>query len=155
MLDPPVSYHNRDVWCLTAGARNLFVAPKIKDFYSYKKLCRSRGILRLGVPNTLIEQYQLLVQMAQHADYPPWRCEALLFSAQWLEVRNDAGWYIFRHYLYQYAWQSSSYWRNKFLFNITWDSFVTQCSRLRIKIGSQAADIVKHLLASASGARRV
>lgn len=152
ILDPPVSYHNRDVWYLTAGARNLFVVPKIKDFYSYKRLCRSRGILRLGIPNTLIEQYQLLLQMTQHADYPPWHCEVLLFSAKWLEVRNDSGWYMFRHYLYQYAWQGSSYWRNKFLFNTTWDSFVMQCSRLRIKIGSQAADIVKHLLASALGA---
>ncbi len=151
ILDPDVSYHNHNLWYLTAGAHNLFVVPKIKDFYAYKRLCHSRGI-RLGLPNTLLEQHQLLMAMSQHADYPEWHCEILLFTAEWLKTHSDLNWHMFHHFLYKYAWIRSSYWRNTFSFYTTWDSFIRGCSRVRVKVTPRAADILKHLLATALGA---
>jgi len=151
ILDPSPSYHNHNAWCMTAGARNIFVLPKIKDFYSYQKLCRARNILKLGLPDNLLEQQKLLVHMSQHSDFPPWECEVLLFSAKWLEKRDDEAWVKLQYYFYKEAWDKSAYWRNAFLFDMTWDSFVKELALKRVRIIPQAADIVKHLLTTASG----
>ncbi len=144
------SYHN--AWSMTAGAKNIFILPKVKDFYSYKKLCRARGIVRLGLPANLLEQQNLLAQMSQDPNFPKWDCEILLFPVMWLKKREDPAWYRFQYFLYKEAWSKSGYWRNTFLFDMTWDSFIAESVRRRIRIVPQAANVVKHLFAIALGA---
>ncbi len=147
-LDPPISFHAGGTWQMTAGARSMFVLPKITDYVSYKKICRARSI-KLPMPDKLLDHGPLLIQMSKHKDFQkPWFCELLCFPADFLKEHNDAKWIKFRYFLYEDVWETSAFWRNKYLFDFIWDSFVIELNRqnARLRITPHAMTIVQLLI---------
>lgn len=147
-LDPDLqfSYHAREPWNMTAGARSLFMLPKITQKIAYKKLSKARG-LKLPMPHSLAEHSKLFTHMSCHSDFPDnWQAELLFFSAPWFERRKNKAWLRFRHFLLEDAWKRSQFWRNKMIFDFMWDSFVEEIAEEKIKAEPYIFDMVKHLI---------
>lgn len=138
-------------WSITAGARCVFLLPRIQDAPSYKKLCKKRGVQRT-MPVTLLGQGPMLAQMAQHVDFTTsWAAELLFFSKGCLEKRDDVGIKDLRIYLYEAAWKSSDYWRSRMIYDLIWDTFVKDLSAQHIKVMPHIVDIVRHIIAIGLG----
>lgn len=149
-LGPTIRFEAK-VWNIMAGARCVFLLPRIQDAPSYKRLYKKRKVAR-NMPRTLLEQGPMLAQMAQHKDFAtPWATELLLFSRDCLERNDDIGIKDLHLFLYRIAWEGSDYWRNKIVYDVIWDSFVKDLTAHHIKVMPYIVDIVRHLIAIGLG----
>lgn len=145
-LDLSNSFVGPRVWSITAGARSIFLLPKITDTPSYKKLCKSRG-LKKPVPRNLLDHGPILADMANHSEFSePWHTEILFFPKKWLEKQTGEAWSEFYLHIHESAWKKSEYWRNKVVYDYMWDSFVRDFAKKNIKISPYIVDIVEHLM---------
>lgn len=149
--DPLSSYHAGGEWHMVSGARDIFMLPKITDKVCYKKLCRFYNI-KHPLPQHLLDHQTLFSQMAQNKNFPSqWHTELLFFSAEWLKKHNTEQWVRFRNFLLETAWNTTQFWRNKFIFDFMWDSFVIELSKKNNTVKPYIVDIVKHLIMIALG----
>lgn len=149
--DPLLSYHIGGEWHMVAGARSIFMLPKITDSVSYKKLSRFYQI-KHPLPPHLLDHQAIFTQMAQSKNFPKsWSTELLFFSAEWFKARTTENWIHFDHFLLKNAWDTSQFWRNKFIFDFMWDSFVMELSKKNNMVKPYIVDIVKHLIIIALG----
>ncbi|MBY0544167.1 MAG: hypothetical protein K2Q14_01295, partial [Gammaproteobacteria bacterium] len=144
-LSPNISYAAPKVWSMSAGARSIFLLPKITDTPSYKKLCKARGI-RLPMPTSLLDQGPVLTQLAKHKDCSSWFTEILFFPRNWLEKRDSEAWVNFHLFLHEIAWVGTEHWRNKVVYDYIWNTFVKDLAQRNIKVLPYIVDIVKHLI---------
>lgn len=135
-----------DAWQMTAGARSIFVLPKITDTVSHKKLCRARGI-KMALPRNLGMHWSLLTKLAQHSNFKqPWFTEVLLFSKNWLNEQKNDSWVRFQHFLYQEAWTGTEYWRRKIVYDHIWDTIIRELTKNDIRATPFIIDIVKFII---------
>jgi hypothetical protein len=145
-LNRSISYAAPRVWHMTAGARCIFLLPKITDTPSYKKLAKARGI-KHPMPRGLLDHGPILTQMAKHKDFATaWSTEMLFFPRDWLEKHGGEAWAKFHLFLYEEAWEGTEYWRNKVVYDYIWDTFVKDLARQNVKVMPYIVDIVEHLI---------
>ena len=153
VLDRPqtdkLSHASIFMWDMTAGARSIFMLPKISESMAHNKLKQATRITT-DKPRSLIDHWKVFKDIAQQPDFKePWHTEVLYFSKDWFEKLNDPAWLKLRYDLLNKAWQGTEFWRNQFVWNLTF----TRIQTLRkIKASSYIADIVKHILAISTGA---
>ena len=148
-LDIGVSFCPKTfIWGLTAGARSLFMLPKISKTTSHNKLVKRYNITS-DTPRNLLDQWEIFKSLASSPDFgESWNVELLYFSGKWFEHRDDKAWINFYYYLLNNAWQGSGYWRNQFV----WDLMFSIIEKKRgIKPPAYLSGIVKHLLAIGAG----
>lgn len=147
-LNQEASYHNT-LWFMCAGMASGFILPHIGDKISYKKLVKMRGLKR-NLPRNLQEHCEMMTQMSSHKDFPrAWESELLFFSSTFFnKLKNH---YQLMIYLQNYVLEKSAFWRNKFLFDFIWDSFVKILYKENITVKPHIVDIVKHLITIALG----
>lgn len=134
------------VWYITAGARSIFLLPKITDTPSYKKLSKARG-LKQPMPRDLLQHGYVLAEMTKHVEFSnPWYTEMLFFPNDWLEQHEGEAWARFHLYLYEIAWEKADYWRNKVVYDYIWDSFIRDFGRRNLKVSPYIVDIVEHIV---------
>jgi hypothetical protein len=150
ILDTKVSYCPPTfIWGMTAGARSLFMLAKISENASHLHLSKKLHI-KIEKPKSLVDHGKVFREIANSNDFKePWQVEFLFFSKKWFEQLHDKGWEKFKLYLLDAAWQSSSYWRNEYVWNYVF-SLIQQ--NRNIKPPTYIANIVKHLLAIGVGA---
>jgi hypothetical protein len=137
------------LWGMTAGARSLFMLPKISETISHSRLTRKFQI-KLEKPKTLIDQWAIFKEIANHKEYgESWDVELLFFSGTWFENLHDPAWAKLKLYLLNLAWQGSSYWRNQFIWRFIF-SVVHQ--KRHIKSHPYILDMVRQILAISVGA---
>ena len=149
VLSPLFSHQPAFLWNITAGARNIFMLPKISDTASYKRL-RKEFHLQVDKPKGIVDHWELFKEIATHDNFhDPWAMEVLFFSKQWFEHLGDTAWVEFHRYILQVGWETTEFWRNRFI----WDLMFSYIQRVRgIKPNPYVADTVKHLLSIAAGA---
>lgn len=149
-LDNDPSYHSSPLWNITAGARSIFMLPKLTDSNSHRKLKQAFGI-KTPPPKQLDEQWPIFTAISQHPDFPqPWHSELLYFSEKWLQPQlENPRWLRFHHYLLNTAWQNTAFWRNQFF----WD-YIFSCiqANRNLKPNPYLADTTKHLFTIGIGA---
>jgi len=149
ILSPGTSLQPKFMWDMTAGARSIFMLPKISEKERHNKLKKT---LRLSaeIPKKLIDHWQVFTEIANHPQITqPWEVELLYFPIQWFENFDSPTWLPFHHYLLNIAWKSSELWRNQFVWNLIF-SLIQE--RKNIKPSSYIADTVKHLFSIGIGA---
>lgn len=151
-LDPPDSSFRHKMTTVTSGARSLFMLPKITDVMRYAKLRKEFSLVQ-PMPKTLSEQWPLLVELANHPDFPtPWFNDVLFFSEKWMLPReNDVDWLKFRLYLYEYAWHDSRFARNKMSQDVLWDCLSRVLIQKNLKVDPYLLETVKHLVGIGMG----
>lgn len=149
LLDPAISHCPPTFcWGMTAGARSLFMLPKISDTLSHKKI-QSQLNINIDKPASLFDHGKLFKAInQQQSQQEPWQCQLLLFSKAWFEKLNDPAWQAFKMYLLEQAWQSSQFWRNHYILPLSLTRFQTNQQR---KPQPFIDDMINHLIAIAVG----
>lgn len=142
------SYAAAFSWNMTAGARSIFMAQKISDKQSHSNIQKLFNI-KSHAPRSLLEHWNIFKELANHGSFgKPWKTKILLFSKAWFQNRDDPAWQNFYYFLYQTAWSGSEFWRNRFLWDLSFQ--IIQKDR-NIKPCPYIASTTKHLLSVASG----
>lgn len=142
--DKSTSNHTGKISNIVSGSRSALFLPKISDAAAFKKLKKIFG-LQCRVPETLIDQWNLLCELSRHQEFPQqWDTEVIYFSKKWLEPRDDVAWKLFKNHLLESAWEGSSYLRNQVIFDL---AFSCALEEKNLKPNPYLTDTVKHLFA--------
>lgn len=135
-------------WGLTAGARSVFLLPKISEAGGYSRLKKQCGVV-LDKAKNLLDHWKVFKEIA---DTEPankkWETEFLFFSGYWFEHKSDKAWVAFNYYLTQSAWEGSIYWRNQFIWSTI---FSIIQKKIHVKSPIYILNIIKQLLGIATG----
>lgn len=134
---------NLSNWGVTSGARSVFLLSKISENRSHARLLSHLGISS-EKPSSLDAHWNIFKDISNSLEPEKrWKTRILCFGKKWFEQKNNLKWQKFNHHLLSLAWNGSSYWRNRF----TWDmafSFINQ--KLDIKPRQYHVDIVRTLI---------
>jgi hypothetical protein len=138
------------LWCFTAGARSVFMLPKISEAISHNQLKRTFQ-LSIDKPERSIDHWEVFRQLANHQDLSknPWCCEVIFFSKQWFEKLTDKAWQPLHYYLLRHAWLKTSYMRDLLFWNCIYGLLQSQIS---VKSSAYLIETVKHIFAMGVGA---
>lgn len=131
-------------WGLTAGARSLFMLPGISDTIANKRLYEHFGVSPKSYQlKDLREHWSLFSRIIKQSDISPrWETRILFFSGTWFEQLEDPLWKNFYNYLLKKAWKSSEFWRNQYIWNLT---FTRIQKNRQLKINGYLFDLLKQL----------
>lgn len=145
-LDEPISYYPRRIWSMTAGARSIFMLPKITEAGAHDRLCKLIS-KRIPVPKSMLAHHQVFIEISQQLN-SGWSQEVLIFTKAWSEPQHaDLGWLRFHHHLLTIAWQQSEYNRYKVAFDRVWEMYTKQLEIDGIKPSVYLVDTLKQLVA--------
>ena len=146
VLDLGHSYQAGQIWSINAGARSVFILPKISEITSFWRLKKEFG-LKEEMPRALEEQWNIFAELAQRQTKDPWQLEVIYFSKKWLEQKSGS-WELFRSFLMTTVWNSTGFVRNNIIFEFIFSS-ARQSKKL--KLDPYLADTIKHLYGINSG----
>lgn len=152
-FDPEPPEFLRKIWCLSAGARSIWMLPSISDAISHARLRRDFGITSYA-PKTLLDHSAVFTELNQHADKQGegWYCDILFFSGKWLEYNdNNLASVRLQYYWLQEAWAQSYNCRNQMSYNVAWEAFAKAATKRNWKPKAYLVSILKHLLAVGEG----
>lgn len=131
---------------IVAGARSLYMLPRISDTRSHKRLQKEYGIVARP-PTSFFDHWQIFSQLANSRHFPrKWYCEILLFPQNWVEkFSRDPAWHEFNNYVLQKGWQHSGYARRKSILDNVWELFCRTLNNESLKVDPYAIDTLKHL----------
>ncbi len=153
MFDPAPGEFVKHVWSIIAGARSVFMLPKIANQLSHKQLQREYTI-QSHAPNHMLQHHQIFTEIANSQQIKdPWEMNVLFFSKQWqmLDETKDYNGLKLRHFLLQEAWRQSSNCRNNMSFSMAWELFAKAVSKRNLKPKPLIVNTLKHLLAIYDG----
>lgn len=139
----------RFIWGMTAGARSLFMLPKVAEREKFKRLKRAFE-LTVDKPKALVDHWAVFREIANHKNFDqPWQSQMLFFSEAWFSHLDDKRWQALSYFLYRYAWEQMDYWQNQFVWNLIF-SIIQRETALRPSLF--VVDTVKCLFGIAAGA---
>jgi len=143
ILSSQKSQHPAFIWSMTAGARSLFMLPKISERAKHERL-RKEFNIALDVPRDLVSDWEIFRALASDSHFgEKWEVEILYFHKNWFSYLHDKKWQAFHHHLLQMAFDGSEFGRNDFI----WDIAISLMQKMRnIRPVPYIADTVKHLL---------
>lgn len=131
---------------MTAGMRSIFMIAPIGDNISHNRLMRTYDI-HSTAPKKLLDQWQIFREICETTEVA-WNVEILYFSRKWFEDTVSRSWKLFRHFLFESAWQTvlrESYYQ----FNELFLSHVqTQCN---LRADPHLINTAHHLIYMSAG----
>ena len=151
-FDPTPDDFVRKVWNISAGARTIFMLPKIADAIAHARLKRHYGI-NAYAPKKLLDQHDVFYDLAHHsANENAWYCDVLFFEGGWLEAKEDNMSSLKLHkYWLQEAWNQSYNCRTQMSYDVAWEIFSKEVSRRNWKPKPYIINTIKHLMAIGEG----
>jgi hypothetical protein len=150
VLNPQSTQQPVFIWDMTAGARSIFMLPKITEEKKHFKLKKAFGVTA-NKPDSLIEHFEIFKQIASHPEFPqPWQAEILYFPKKWFDHLDDEAWFKFYYHFYRSTWQTTEYWRNRAVWDLVFSVIVMNN---KIRPNAYIVDTVKYLLAVGIGAQ--
>lgn len=141
------------IWSVSAGARSIFMLPKINESSGYKKL---RGTFSLP-PNLKLQNahdhWNLFRSMASHQNFEgEWSNKVVYFGKKWFQRQGqDILWQKFYHYLIGEAWNQAQFAIEKIELSVLWENFLDALAQRRIKPSPYLASQVRHLMLIGTG----
>jgi len=133
-------------WHMTAGARSIFMLPKITDLASHRKLCRARN-LKLPPARDLGTHWHLLTKIASDGGFSqPWHTEVLFFSKNWLEETLTDSWLRFNYFLNKEGWAAVQYMLIKTVQDHFWDILIRELTKYQIRTTAFIIDVTKYII---------
>src|SRR5579871_3844189 len=93
-MDFLFNYKSNPRWNVSAGARSLFMLPKISEMQGLKRLAKQYEIdsSNLQMVN-FSDHWHVFKSIALHPTFTQsWQSEILIFSKEWLNHGNDSSW---------------------------------------------------------------
>ncbi|MEM9243491.1 MAG: hypothetical protein AAGA27_05475 [Pseudomonadota bacterium] len=131
------------LWDVTAGARSIFMLPKISDARRHRSLCRYYKI-NPDCPASMLDHWSVFKGLANSPQQPSdWHTELIFFSGKWFEKFRDKTWRDLRYYMLDKDWGRSEAIRNQFI----WDAvFSVMQIKDKLKPSPDILNTVKHLI---------
>lgn len=141
-----------DFWEVTAGARSIFMLPKVTDSKSHKRLWREFGV-PFEPPRSLWDHWEIFKTITNHTSQDnQWQSEMLFFTKDWFEDIDDPSWIPLKLYLEHQMVLHNSYLRLYTLSGFLWTLSTNQISNKRgFTPRPYLVDTAKHILAIAQG----
>lgn len=131
------------IWDMTAGARSVFMLPKITEAKKHMALKKAFN-LTANAPNSLMDHWEIFRQLANSAQFKePWDAEILFFPEQWFKHLDDDKWKPFYYYFRNSAWRGSEHWRNQYIWNLIFSLIL---KNYEARSSAYVMDTAKHLL---------
>ena len=138
------------LWDMTAGARSVFILPKISDNVAHTKLLKNFGI-STEKPRELKDHWRVFRALARSREFEnhsDWRFETLFFSKHWFEHLDDPAWRELKMHWMIDNRRDYAFWHNY----ITWQLTFSRIKQIKnIKASPHMLDTVKHLFTLACG----
>ena len=152
MLDLTGSVYHQRAWHIAAGARSLFMVPKIMDHTSHSRLQRMLALDETYPAHNVFSQGNYFKQIIQSNYFnSDWRCQVLYLSRAWFETLPKAQWERLHYTALKTEWANSAHLRNLTSFEITWHLLTHVQTERRVKQNAYIIDTVKHLLNMING----
>lgn len=150
ILNPDGSQQPKFLWNMTAGARSMFMLPRITETKKHMHLKKKYG-LTADKPASLINHWEIFKQLSRYSDFPqPWDAEILFFSKKWFEHQDDPKWFGFYYYFHRSVWSGTEFVRNQPIWNLIF-SLILQDYETRPS--AYITDTTKYLMHVAIGAQ--
>lgn len=144
-LDTPYNL-SHFMWDLTAGARSIFLLPKITENLRHNKLKKAYN-LTTNTPQFYQDQWDVFREISKKEN-SNWHLDVLFFSNKWYESLTDEKWLNLYNYFLCKDRMASSFWRNSIGWQIIFSAIEQEKN---LKFSSYTLDTIKHLFAIASG----
>ncbi|MCX7122960.1 MAG: hypothetical protein NTV32_04735 [Gammaproteobacteria bacterium] len=152
ILDKSNTVYQHQIWRVVAGARTLFMLPKITDQLSHSKMLRSFGLSELPPPHNLFNQGKIFANIAQAPFLNcKWRAQVLIFGRGWFEQAQESKMKPFYNLLLEQAWCYTRHSRNHMFFEIIWQFLAQAQAQTRLKPNVYVLETVKHLINISTG----
>jgi hypothetical protein len=139
-------------WCVSSGARNLFMLPKINEISGFNRLKIAYELDLKIQPRYLIDHWKMFHAIASHKNFDqPWHSEVIFFTKGWFTHQKDWAWYALKDYLCRHAWTQAQFAISKVGLNLSWEHFVDAISSRNLRPTPYIADQVKHIMLIAAG----
>lgn len=141
-------------WTVTAGARSVFMLPKITDTNSYKRIKKKYNLFS-DLPITLMDQFNSYAEIVNNiGGTESWFNEVIFFTKNWFikdDKQKGIHWSNFYQYLFDLCLFQLDYFRINTELDSLWQPFTKVLSERGIKPRPYLIDTVKHLISIASG----
>jgi len=137
------------IWDMTAGARSVFMLPKITEVKKHMLLKKKYGVAS-NVPLLLMDHWEVFRQLSKHSQFQqPWQAEILYFPKQWFEHLEDLSWIKFYTYFQNNSWVNAEFWRNQPLWSLIFSLILNDYPG---RPNAYIMDTVKYLIHMGTGA---
>lgn len=143
VLDKSESFQEGAIWSITAGARSIFLLPKISEVSSFWQLKKEFGLTE-EMPQSLGDHWKTFVEIAEKDQKDPWYVDLIFFSRKWLE-NKDGQWKAFHLFLFNTAWTNVLFLRSKNIFEFLFSSAL---EKRNMRSDPYVSDTAKHLFAT-------
>jgi len=138
-------------WSIAAGARSIYLLPKITDTQGHKEL-RKKYKITSHAPKDYTQHWKIFSEISNSQSFTQeWHCEVLFFSNEWFKMHKNRSWDKFYYYLLKTAWFESRVLHNKNLFDSSWEKFIYNVMDKNVKPNLYLACIIKQLLLTGAG----
>lgn len=140
------------IWSVTAGARSVFMIPRITDKIGHNRIRKEFGISANEPPTTLLHQWKIFKGIHDHwGTTPSWTNTILVFTKRWFDNNNSVSWLKFQKYIFKRGWSQMQWFRNSTEVSLLWSSFADAISSRNLKPRPYLIDTVKYLASIANG----
>ena len=148
VLDKTSAHPSFSIRELTAGARSLFMLPKISDRVFHERLQRELFIT-IDVPKSLSDHWSIFRAISDRvSNQDRWTMEVLLFPKNWFYPDDNNFSKSVRAFLQEKAWHESLFLRNRYFWDFIFSIIHKQNN---LDPGAYYSDIIKHLFSIGSG----
>ncbi len=149
VLNPHKAEHPAFIWDMTAGARSVFMLPKITEAKKHHVLTKKYGVTA-DVPRSLMGHFEVFKQLSECPLFnPQWDAEILYFPHVWFTHLEENKWARFYKYFQNAAWGGSEFWRNLPIHNLIFSLILKDYES---RPSAYIMDTAKYLINMAMGA---
>lgn len=137
------------IWSVSAGARSIFMLPKITESTSHRRLKLKYGV-RKEPPKNLAEHWGIFADIANHQpEEKRWYTDVLFFTDEWFNSHSARSiWLNFQNVLFKAGWSQMQF---HVATDLIWESLGSVLAYKRLKPRPYIVDSIKHLIAIGLG----
>lgn len=135
-------------WNVSAGARTIFMLPKISDLRSLKRLRTHFDMLSTIRGDYHEDHWGIFSHIAKHPTFTqPWQNRVLFFTRKWfIDHEKSLEWLKFRSYLFGQAWRQAQFAISNMERSLIWEGSAEAIALRNLRPSSYIVDNVKHIL---------
>lgn len=140
-------------WCVSAGARSIFMLPKISETQGFMRLSKAYGLPMTLQPKTSFDHWQLFVELAKKITNTQnsWKSQVILFPEAWLKIQNPRSLSPFQLFLIKDTWKNAHDALGKIRASLFWQNLVETISSRNLKPKAHLLEHVRHIMGIAQG----
>lgn len=152
LLDKAHTVYQHNIWRIVAGARTLFLVPKVTDQVGHTKMYRALQLNENYPTHNLFNQGKIFAEIARSPQLNcQWKSDILLFSRDWFDL-SEPKLAPFHQVVFKEGWQNTLHLRNQMTFEMVWQLLAQAQANTRLKPNVYVMDSVKHIVSIAAGA---